>query len=289
MIRSPTGSLPRRSRLARSPSPPPRAREREVHALTRLADGCGHRGDPAAFAAYAARSPQARHELARQRALVVLLHAGGPRLPTPLRRQLETTPRERSATAADHRPARPRLTPVRIWATATACILAAAIAGVGTWRATSAGPQGPPTIGEVAMLAFRDPTAVPPRADPSDPSFLRGEFAGVTFPDYQDGFGARTWGQRTDLTAGRTIRTVYYRLGNARPISYSVVSGAPLAIPPSAHQVIVARIRVRSYRERGLSYVTLIRHGRTCVLSSRLPASALEAMAVAPLVKPDRV
>ena len=164
-------------------------------------------------------------------------------------RQLETTPRARSATPANRRAAQPRLAPHRTWATKTAA----------------------------------------PQANPSDPWFLRGEFAGTTFPDYPGRLGARAWGQRTDLIGGRTVRTVYYRLGDGRPISYSVVSGAPLATPPSDHRVIVTGVRVRSYGEHRLNLVTSFIMGTTACsqADSRRPSS--EALAAAPLLEPDQV
>jgi hypothetical protein len=155
--------------------------------------------------------------------------------------------------------------------------------GVGVWRLAAGTGQTSPNVVQIAKLAFQAPTSPGPRPNPTDPTLLQEQFGGVTFPDYQRRFGVRASGQRTDVTGGRTVQTVYYRLGDNAPVSYSVVSGSSLIIPPSAREVTVAGVRIHSYTRGGLSFVTLVRHGRTCVLAGTVPTRTLVALAAAPL------
>ena len=139
------------------------------------------------------------------------------------------------------------------------------------------------------MLAFSQPTSAAPQPSAGQPSSLYEQFAGVTFPDYQQGFGVHAWGQRTNVTGGRMIRTVYYRLPDGVPISYSVVSGPSLRVPTSVRQVIVSGVRITIYTTHRLSFVTLVRAGRTCVLAGPVAARTVLALAAAPLLTPSRV
>lgn len=165
---------------------------------------------------------------------------------------------------------------------ATVALLIGAV-GVGVWRLAAGTAQTSPSVVQIANLAFRAPTSPGPPPNSADPTLLREQFGGVTFPDYQRRFGVKASGQRRDVTGGRTVQTVYYRLGHTPPISYSVVSGSSLTIPPSAREVTVAGVRIHSYTRDGLSFVTLVRHGRTCVLAGRVPTRTLVALAAAPL------
>jgi hypothetical protein len=258
-----------------------------VRALTRLADGSARPRDRAAFESYAAISPAAHQELERQRRVAALVRAGGPQMPADLRRRLLAKPPDPAAAGSRRRAGR---SPATLWAPAVvAFALLVAVVATGAWRLTAGGARESPTIARVAMLALRDPTSALPHPAAGQPSSVGKPFAGVTFPDYQRAFGVDAWGQRTDVTGNRTIRTVYYRLGDGVPISYSVVSGASLPVPPSAHHVLVAGVRITSYTEHRLSVVTLIRHGRTCVLAGAAPARTILALAAAPLLTPARV
>jgi hypothetical protein len=263
-------------------------RERELRAVTRLADGTARPRDFVAFDSYAARSDAAHEQLERHLKVVTLLKAGGPEMPAELRRRLIAEPRRR-----------PEIAPRRHeawWSPASlrppvvvACALLVALVATGAWRLSAGGAQAPPTIVRIAMLSFREPTSPPPRAVAGQPTRVDERFAGVTFPDYQRAFGVDAWGQRTDVAGGRTIRTVLYRLSDGVPVSYSVVSGPSLPVPASARQVIVAGVRLMSYRDDRLTFVTLVRDGRTCVLAGTAPAATVLALAAAPLLTPGRV
>jgi hypothetical protein len=255
-------------------------RQREIRALVRLADGSARRRDRAAFDSYSGLPAEANALLARQRQVATRLRAGGPAISPGLLRKLDAAAGTRS-----HPRARPRAPWLALRPRpAFACAVLLVLAGLGGWRAIAGSAGSAPTIARIAMLADNPATGPAPRRNPVRPTLLREVFGGVTFPDYGARFGVRASGQRTDDIGGRTIETVYYRLRGGERVSYSVVSGAWLKPPPSAPTVTVAGIAIRSYTEHGLSFVTLVRQGRTCVLAGLVPARTMVALAAAPLL-----
>ncbi len=251
----------------------PRSDEHEAQVLAQLADGSLPEHERAAVEAYVATSSAAQARLAEQRMVATTLRAGGPEIPDSLRFRLDAQahPGRRSLPA----PGRRR------WLAAPAAltlVIAAALA----WQLTRG--SGTPTIGQAARLAFVDPTAPSPRPDPTHPGRLMASFAGVPFPDYVRAFGARPAGQRSDRPSGRSERTVYYRLPGGARISYTVVSGSALALPGTARRtLLVDGVAIRAYSQGTLSFVTLVRAGRTCVLAGQVPARTLLALAAEPL------
>lgn len=245
--------------------------------LAQLADGSLHERDRRAVESYLASSPEAHRRLERQRRVVTALRAAGPELPASLRQAflVEPGPRARANRLLVFGPA-----------VAATCVLVVAIAGVLLLRTGSDQPA--PTIAQTALLAFRAPTNPPPKSNPRDRKVLAEQFAGVPFPNYVAQFDARATGQRTDLTSGRTVRTVYYAVPSGARISYSIVSGPALSARAEAKQMIVAGTRLRTYRQGRLSVVTLVRRGRTCVLAGVVPARLVVALAKAPLVDDRR-
>jgi hypothetical protein len=222
----------------------------------------------------------------RHRRVVIALRSGGPQLSAPVRQRLlaqeqwlvRRAPRDRSFGMAARRW-------VRVPATA---MMLALVAGLLAWQLEHSRTPAVPTISQTAQLAFMPRTAGPPAVDPGDPSALHAQVGDVHFPNYQPGFGVAASGQRTDVTGGRTVRTVYYTLPGGARLSYSIVSGAPLVPPAGARREIVSGIVLRSYHEGDLSVVTLVRSGRTCVLAAPIPGATVLALATAPLLRVSR-
>jgi hypothetical protein len=249
--------------------------------LTRVADGSASERDRARAEAYVACSPDAERRLDRQALVVTLARAGGPELSEDVRRSLAADGRRRRGTA----PRSARLGP----ALAVACGVVVALAGVSAWRlADTAGPHTPLTVTQLARLALGSATAPPPRRNPNDGVVLQARLGGVTFPDYEHQLHARASGQRRDLLGTRTVETVYYMLRSGARLSYSVVSGPSLPLPPPVRELAVAGVRLRVYHEHGLNAVVLVRHGRTCVLAGSVPSATIVTLAAAPLLQPSR-
>ena len=68
-------------------------------------------------------------------------------------------------------------------------------------------------------------------------------------------------------------------------MSYSVFDGSPVSVPSGAASTRFDGVLLRSYTtSSGLSVVTLVRHGRTCVLAAHgVSVATLLALAQWPL------
>jgi hypothetical protein len=92
---------------------------------------------------------------------------------------------------------------------------------------------------------------------------------GVHFPYWEEHFGWRSTGQRTDSVAGRTVTTVFYTNRNGQRIGYAIVAGTPA---PSMGGGPEKRRDGTSYRlqsTQGAEVVTWLRNGHLCVLAGR--------------------
>jgi hypothetical protein len=249
--------------------------ERRRVRLTRLADGSATERDRAWGEAYLASSADGHQELDRQRLVVTLARAGGPMVSEELRQSLSAaTPQRRGQRSL-------RLSPLLVL-----CAVVVALAGVAAWRLLAPpGGKAPPTISQMARLAFRGATEPAPQPDPANHALLRAKLGAVTFPDYEGDLHVRASGRRRDLIGARTVETVYYTLRTGARLSYSIVSGPSLALPRAERELTVAGVRLRIYREHRLNAVALVRHGRTCVLAGAVPPDTIVDLAAAPLLQ----
>jgi hypothetical protein len=253
----------------------PHSLEQEQHLIAQLADGSLDDRRRVAMEAYVASSPDAQQMLTRQRRVATALRAGGPVLTDQARTELD-------ALAAQAQRTRQRLPVISLRPMLAVVAVAAAIVVAVVLLAGGHGTS-PPSITKAALLAYRLPTESAPQPSPTDPKLLGVSFAGITLPNYERQFGVRATGKRLDKIGGRSLLTVYYRLPSGTPMSYSIVSGKPLALPGRTRLVTYRGVRIRGYTDRGLGIVTLVRHGRTCVLAGRTPVDTLVALAEAPL------
>ena len=114
-------------------------------------------------------------------------------------------------------------------------------------------------------LTLRPATAPAPAQDPQDPTALAADVEGVAFPYWEDRFGWRSTGARTDSVDGRTVRTVFYARGH-QWIGYAIASGSAPRVSGG-----IARTRggtvYRFLAEDGSRVVTWRRGGHLCVVS----------------------
>lgn len=132
-----------------------------------------------------------------------------------------------------------------------------------------AGPAADPgggSVADAAQAALRGPTSPPPGRVDGDALAL--EVGGVPFPGYAAEHGWRPVGTRTDTVAGRRAVTVTYAR-DARRVGYTIVDGAPLAIPADARRVRYEGVDVAVLDDGQALSVAWTRSGRTCVLSAR--------------------
>jgi anti-sigma factor RsiW len=270
----------------------PRSDEQAAQAITRLVDGTLSGAEREEVEAWADSSPEIARQLAAERQISRALATAGPAPPERLvdaveerfratgRSPVPRGPREsRPPTALGSR-RRPPLTgrwrPALALGTAVAVVLAVVLA------VTIGGSTSSPSITAAARLADVPATGPPPSA--TSPRYLDASYGGVTFPNYARLRAAPT-GKLVGRIGGRPALTVFYRLPNGARLSYTVFSGRPVRLPSSARLVHYEGVPLYTYRTAdGLSVVTLVRNGRTCVLAARTPQTVVLGLAAEPVL-----
>jgi hypothetical protein len=199
-----------------------------------------------------ASSPELEALLAEQRRAVAVTRAARPAAPPALRSALAG-----AARPAARRPRRPMLG----FAVATAGVIALAVVALLPSAST-------PSVTAVAALAVRGPAGPAPAVDPSPAHTLRGQVDGVRYPDWQEAFGFRGAGARTDRLDGRATMTVYYAKPTQATVGYTIVSGPPLPEPAGPISEVISGTRYRGLTRGARTIVTWRRAGHTCVISA---------------------
>ncbi len=152
-----------------------------------------------------------------------------------------------------------------------------ALAALATIVGLAATGPAAPTVALAATVAVR-PAVASVGEPPDDSVTLPGvRAAGLPFPYWEDRFGWRATGARTDRIDGRVMTTVFYRRGG-RQIAYTIVSGRPLAPGMGPVRTLTrARTELASFSTTtGQRVLTWLRRGHTCVLSGQnVPLNAL--------------
>ncbi len=256
--------------------------EQEARAITRLVDAPGADAGTAEERDWAAR-PEVRRQVESERRVAHELRAGGPPVPDRLVHSVQNKVHERYGAAA-HQPKRRRLTSgpssrpaVAVAVAGIVVICAAVVIGV-----VGLGGSSSPTIPAAAGLAFAPSTG--PAPAPRTARLLDVSYGGVTYPNYAK-FSVPPTGTRTDRIGGRPALTVFYRLPDGTRLSYTVFSGKAVALPSDAHTLTFEGVPLREFSTpSGLSVVTLVRFGRTCVLAARARPDVLLGLAAAPVL-----
>jgi anti-sigma factor RsiW len=249
--------------------------------LARLADGTLKGPRRELLGRLLDRSPELQRRLDDQRRArtAVRSAAARERAPLPLRMRYRTLTPRRSRFSLT--PGRLGLGPRPRLGLRSGLGLAGSLAALAAILVVLAtGPAGP-TVALAATVATRPAVASvgEPREDSVRLPGVRA--AGLPFPYWEDRFGWRATGARTDRIDGRALTTVFYRNGAER-VAYTIVSGRPLA--PGTSSV---RTLTRARTELGIlsttsgrHIVTWTRRGHTCVLSGRgVPLKALLELA----------
>jgi hypothetical protein len=217
--------------------------------LATVADGSNT--DPRVAARIAA-SPRLQALLAEQQRALTLLEAARPQAPQRLRETLAARPR----------PTRRRTYSGLSLGLATAGVIALAIVALLPGATT-------PSIAQAAALAVRGPNQPAPAHDAAHPGAIRQAVDGVRYPYWEDTFGWRASGQRTDRLDGHNVTTVYYVGGRGAVVGYGIVSGSALPQAAASTSQMIGATRFWSLTKGGLEIVTWRRAGHTCVISAR--------------------
>lgn len=271
----------------------PRSDDETAQAITRIVDGTLSESERDQVESWASNDPEIARQVALQRQIARELAGDGPQPPDRLvatieeryrARGREWTPapaRSARRTAERRGPSPRRRTGTRPWL-APAGALGALAAVVLAVVVVVGGSGTAPSIDAAAKLAFVSATRPAPSV--SNAHYLAVDYHGVTFPNYAK-LGVVATGQLTNKVGGRPALTVYYRLGNGTRVSYTVFSGKPVPRPAAAKAVRYEGVPLHVYRMRnGLSVVTLVRFGRTCVLAARTREDVVLGLAAEPVL-----
>jgi anti-sigma factor RsiW len=158
---------------------------------------------------------------------------------------------------------RPRWRPLAALAGVAAAALIALVLATG---------GGAPTVTAVLDVAGRTPAAA---VSPAGGPLLPVEVEGVRFPDYEEKFGWRAVGRRSDEVDGRSVTTVTYARGDER-VRYSIVAGDSLE-QPDGEDLEAEGTRLR--RVGDANAVTWERQGHTCVMVGSAPLDTIAELA----------
>jgi hypothetical protein len=263
--------------------PKPSLEEQEAQGVTRLVDETPESADPA-LSELAAR-PEIQRQVAAQRRVTHELRTGGPAAPDRLVNSVEAKVRAaygpRPAASGSRRRASSRL-----WQPAVAGIAVAAVCAAIIVVVVGNGGSRGPSIPAAAGLAFAPSKGPAPAAQ--SPQHLDVSYAGITYPNYAK-FSVPPTGTRLDRIGGRPALTVFYRLADGTRLSYTVFSGKPVPLPANARSVVYEGVPLREFStSSGLSVVTLVRYGRTCVLAAHTQPDVVLSLAAAPVLAEAR-
>jgi anti-sigma factor RsiW len=210
----------------------------------------------AALEARMASSPELAARLEEQERALLLVRgvSGAVEAPAGLRARIEAERRPRSRLPRQRFAIAGGLAAVAATALALALVLP--------------GGAGGPSIAAAAELSTHGATAPAPAAQPGRPKLLARDVGGVPFPYWQDKFGWRATGARTDTLDGRSTATIFYVKQHHR-LGYTIVDGPALKVPRGATVTEREGTELRTFRSGGRLVVTWLRGGRTCVLVGR--------------------
>ena len=265
----------------------PRSDDEAAAAITRLVDGTLSDTERSQVEAWANATPDVSRAVGAQRQVKHALATEGPQPPQRLldavgERATRRWPTPATRPASGRRPASPGWSSARsrpaisLGAVAAVAAIAIAVIIVTTGATT-------PSITTAARLAYVPATEPAPGA--ASAHYLDVSYHGVTFPNYRSSLNAVATGQLRNRIDGRSALTVFYRLKGGERMSYTVFSGSPLPLPSAARLTRFQGVPLRVYRTSdNLSVVTLVRHGRTCVLAAPTSKATVLELAAEPVL-----
>ena len=150
-----------------------------------------------------------------------------------------------------------------------AAMAVAVLAGGAIALLTGPSTHTGPSVSAASALTLRAATMSAPSESRTSSAQLDVAVDGVAFPYWEERFGWRATGARTDTVGGRTVTTVFYSGSGGSRIGYAIVGGTPA--PATSGGTVTWRhgVAYRLLREHGAPVVTWRRDGRLCVLSGR--------------------
>jgi hypothetical protein len=202
--------------------------------------------------------------------LVEFVRSIDARAPEELHRKVE------SLIAARSRGARPR-TPVRAFGggrsglrmSLAGAIALAAVAAVAIAAGLTGGTSSGLSVRQTSTLTLRGATAPAPAESPGHRGQLAAAVDGISFPYWEERFGWRSTGARSDHLDGRAVTTVFYRDSRGRRLGYAIVAGTPAPRLSGGAVAWRGGVPYRLLSENGTQAIVWLRAGHLCVVSGR--------------------
>jgi hypothetical protein len=156
----------------------------------------------------------------------------------------------------------------------------AAVAAVAIAVGLSGGAAPTLSLRQASAVTLSAATAPAPGESASNHAHLAAAVDGVAFPYWEDHFGWRSTGTRSDRVSGRAVTTVFYKDAAGRRLGYAIVAGTPA--PRLNGNVLAVRdgVPYRLASENGVNVISWLRDGHLCVVSGRgLDSATLLALA----------
>jgi hypothetical protein len=201
-------------------------------------------------------SSELQAALAEQRRAVELIAGVEVAAPVSLKRRVE------ALLAPAHR--KRRLARQRM---GLAAATATAIAAIAIAIASSGGAPSGLSVQQAAALTLSPATMGAPAESTTHRAQLDASVGGVPFPYWEERFGWRSSGARSDRLDGRPVRTVFYTDAQGRRIGYAIVSGPAWATGGTV--TWRAGVPYRLLSHDGATVVAWPRGGHLCVVSGR--------------------
>ena len=125
------------------------------------------------------------------------------------------------------------------------------------------------SVRTASALTLSAAKAPAPGVSPSNGAELAAAVDGVSFPYWEDRFGWRSIGSRSDDLDGRQVTTVFYADRRGRRIGYAIVAGSPTSQIRGGVIIWRGGVPYHELVENGASVVTWLRDGHLCVVSGR--------------------
>jgi hypothetical protein len=218
----------------------------------------------------------AKTEDEQQRHVAELLRSFDAKAPAPLHRRIESlvatyqgsASRDRRFTSRASR--RRPFSPLGFAGASAAAIAVVAIA----ITVSLSGGSSALSLRQAAAPTLRAATLPAPPESGANHAELTAAVDGVRFPYWEDRFGWRSTGTRSDQIDGRMVITVFYSDAAGRRIGYAILAGTPAPPINGGNVSWHGGVPYRLLTENSASAVVWQRDGHLCVLSGRGVSSA---------------
>jgi len=151
-----------------------------------------------------------------------------------------------------------------------AVVLVVALAVVG-----GNGSSNTLSLRQAAAPTLRAATLPAPPESGTDRARLAAAVDGIPFPYWEDRFGWRSTGTRSDLIDGRAVTTVFYADAAGRRIGYAILAATPAPrIGGGGVRIWRGGVSYRLLTANGAAVVSWLRDGHLCIVSGRGVSSA---------------